>query len=199
MVNNRGMPRDPNRRQTILTAAERLFLRYGYDAVTVDSLCEETGSSKGSFYHFFSSKEDLAIEMVGDVWRQTQSRMAETFAPAVPPLERIREELVHTTRPGPGKQLTGCPIGALAASLGRHARVRRRLSFAFNHMRQYYVDAFREAIVSGDLDDHVDAEAMADLMLLTVQGIGVLSRATHSAPRIRRMVKNVLPQLTGRY
>ncbi len=190
------MPRDPDRRQTLIKAAEHLFVTHGYDAVTVDTLCKQTQSSKGSFYHFFTSKEDLAINMVNEVWHRTQARMTETFAPHVTPLDAITNELQHTyALRSDSRQLTGCPIGSLSGSMGRHEKIRRRLNFALNHMRQFYATAFIHAVNNGSLSEKADPEALADLMLATVQGIGVVARSTNSITRVRQMADHVLTLL----
>ncbi len=43
----------------IVDAAWKLFYEQGYDATTVDQIIEESGTSKGSFYHYFDSKDAL--------------------------------------------------------------------------------------------------------------------------------------------
>lgn len=53
--------RDPSQtRKKILDAAQRLMLTKGYTATKVDEICKEAGLTKGSFFHYFDSKEDLA-------------------------------------------------------------------------------------------------------------------------------------------
>ncbi len=47
------------RTQRILDAAQSLFFRQGWDAVTVSDVLAEAGISKGGFYHHFAAKEDL--------------------------------------------------------------------------------------------------------------------------------------------
>ena len=47
------------RRNEILTAAYKLFVRHGYEATTVNALIDELGLSKGAFYHHFESKEEV--------------------------------------------------------------------------------------------------------------------------------------------
>lgn len=49
----------PARRDELLDAAQRLFARNGYDATSVSQIIGELGVSKGAFYHYFESKEDL--------------------------------------------------------------------------------------------------------------------------------------------
>jgi AcrR family transcriptional regulator len=57
------MPREVKaadvRRNEILDAAYRLFVRLGYEATTVNSIIDELGLSKGAFYHHFASKEEV--------------------------------------------------------------------------------------------------------------------------------------------
>ena len=53
------MENKPNNRVRILNAAWKLFEEKGYDNTTVDEIIEATDTSKGTFYHYFKSKEDL--------------------------------------------------------------------------------------------------------------------------------------------
>lgn len=43
----------------IVAAAWSLFYEQGYDATTVDEIIEKSGTSKGSFYHYFEGKDAL--------------------------------------------------------------------------------------------------------------------------------------------
>ena len=43
----------------IVSAAWKLFYENGYDDTTVEEIVEESGTSKGSFYHYFSGKDAL--------------------------------------------------------------------------------------------------------------------------------------------
>jgi TetR/AcrR family transcriptional regulator, transcriptional repressor for nem operon len=48
-------------RAYLLDAALKVIRMKGYSATTVDDVCREAGVTKGSFFHHFSSKEELAI------------------------------------------------------------------------------------------------------------------------------------------
>ena len=43
----------------IVSAAWKLFYEQGYDATTVDEIIKESGTSRGSFYHYFDGKDAL--------------------------------------------------------------------------------------------------------------------------------------------
>jgi len=58
-----GGTRDKNRRartDSLLKAAEQLFLERGLENVSIDDITREAGVAKGSFYRYFSSKEDVS-------------------------------------------------------------------------------------------------------------------------------------------
>jgi TetR/AcrR family transcriptional repressor of nem operon len=46
-------------RTHILATAFKLFFQKGYKSVTMSDLVKESGLSKGAFYHYFNSKEEL--------------------------------------------------------------------------------------------------------------------------------------------
>lgn len=43
----------------IVSAAWKLFYEQGYDDTTIEEIVEESGTSKGSFYHYFDGKDAL--------------------------------------------------------------------------------------------------------------------------------------------
>lgn len=51
-------------REKLLEAATELIRTKGYSSTTVDDLCASAGVSKGTFFHNFSSKDDLGVNVV---------------------------------------------------------------------------------------------------------------------------------------
>lgn len=72
-------------RTRLLDAALAGFRRKGYSATTVDDICGATGLSKGSFFHHFKGKEDLALATI-EHWNQ---RTGALFAQA--PYQQVAE------------------------------------------------------------------------------------------------------------
>lgn len=58
------------KRRKILEAATKIFARNRYPAITVDSLVQEAGIPKGSFYQYFRDKDDLYRYLFHDMGRQ---------------------------------------------------------------------------------------------------------------------------------
>lgn len=55
-------------REHILNVAFNLFLQKSFKEVTLREIVEKTGMSKGAFYHYFTSKEQLFLELVNNVF-----------------------------------------------------------------------------------------------------------------------------------
>lgn len=55
-------------REHILNTAFMLFLQKSYKEVTLKEIVEKTGLSKGAFYHYFSSKEQIFLEIVNNAF-----------------------------------------------------------------------------------------------------------------------------------
>jgi AcrR family transcriptional regulator len=63
------------RREQILAGARRCFAEHGYEGATVARLEAETGLSRGAIFNYFSSKEDLFVELAV----QDSARMSELW------------------------------------------------------------------------------------------------------------------------
>lgn len=54
--------RDPiETRRALVAATTQLMMRQGFATTTVDQICEESGLTKGSFFHHFDSKEAIGL------------------------------------------------------------------------------------------------------------------------------------------
>jgi AcrR family transcriptional regulator len=74
-------------RGDLIDAAEQLFVQVGYDSTSVQSIIDAAGLSKGTFYHYFDSKQallDAVIErMSGQMLQQIQPELDMKPLPAM--------------------------------------------------------------------------------------------------------------------
>ena len=54
----------PETRRKLLEASVRMIMQKGFAATTVDQICAEAQLTKGSFFHYFKSKEEIGIAAV---------------------------------------------------------------------------------------------------------------------------------------
>lgn len=52
-------------RERIIESARRLFNRHGFESVSINSIMEDAGLTRGGFYAYFKSKSDLYVEVLG--------------------------------------------------------------------------------------------------------------------------------------
>ena len=69
---------DKNTRGKIITAAWDLFYEQGYDDTTVEEIIEKSGTSKGSFYHYFEGKDAL-LGSLSYIFDEEYARLMETI------------------------------------------------------------------------------------------------------------------------
>jgi TetR/AcrR family transcriptional repressor of nem operon len=53
-----------DKKEKIIKISSDLFHKYGYNSVGLSAILKEAGLPKGSFYYYFSSKEELLIEVI---------------------------------------------------------------------------------------------------------------------------------------
>ncbi len=74
----------------LLDAAMHVIRAKGYAGTTVDDICHEAGVTKGSFFHHFKSKDELAIAAAGHFSEMADGLFAGApFKRADDPLERL--------------------------------------------------------------------------------------------------------------
>ena len=57
-------------RQKLLDAAAQVFAEVGLDAASVEAICERAGFTRGAFYSNFETKDELFLELSGNVARE---------------------------------------------------------------------------------------------------------------------------------
>lgn len=128
------MGRPSEARDKLLQAALDLVWANSYGSVSVDDICEAAGVKKGSFYHFFPSKEDLAVAAFEEHWqRDIEPILERVFHPDHSPLERITGwcEAIYAEQKERFQahgHVPGCPFASVGSEMGTlNERLRRKV------------------------------------------------------------------------
>lgn len=81
--------RTGDKRERILSAAERIFARHGFFAAKVSDVAKEAGVADGTIYLYFKSKDDLLISL----FERRMQQVNEALREAVEGIESPREQL----------------------------------------------------------------------------------------------------------
>ncbi len=77
-----------NTRGRIIQAAWQLFYRQGYDDTTVEEIIEASGTSRGSFYHYFEGKDAL-LSTVSYLFDEKYEELMAAMDPAISCFEQL--------------------------------------------------------------------------------------------------------------
>ena len=77
-----------NTKSKIVSAAWQLFYQQGYDDTTIDEIVEASGTSKGSFYHYFDSKDSL-LTSLSYLFDEKYEELIETMDPSLSPIDKL--------------------------------------------------------------------------------------------------------------
>lgn len=64
-------------KQKVLESAKRLIGAKGYDNVTIDAIVADCGVAKGTFYHYFKSKEDITVYLCSIIYDELEKQLVE--------------------------------------------------------------------------------------------------------------------------
>jgi TetR/AcrR family transcriptional repressor of nem operon len=165
-------------RERLIDAAIALFWEKGYANTSMQDLLTAAKANSGSFYHFFSSKEDLLLAVLD---RYTALLYPQLLQPAWEgiddPVERIfallgryRTLIVQTD------STYGCPIGRLALEISpAQEAVHRRLAKNFDGWAAAVRGCLEQS--ADRLPPDVDCERLSQFVLAVMEGGVMLSRS----------------------
>ena len=161
-----------------LDRAMDIFWSKGYEATSLDDLCEVTGLSRSSLYATFGSKRSLLLRSVDRYVEQRNPRIAAILAQALPiqgAFGSLARQFIDQIVSGPGRR--GCFLGNCAAELPRSdraalARVRQGLESTEATFR----DALTRAQSRGELATNVDVSALARFLMSGFQGLRLVGK-----------------------
>ena len=77
-----------NTRGRIINAAWALFYEQGYEDTTIEEIIEQSGTSKGSFYHYFEGKDAL-LGTLSDLFDEKYAQLREILPPEMNAFDKL--------------------------------------------------------------------------------------------------------------
>jgi TetR/AcrR family transcriptional repressor of nem operon len=149
------MGRPSETKEKLLQVAFDLIWNQSYGSVSVDDICARASVNKGSFYHFFPSKSDLAAEAYEEHWREKQPELDRIFSPQIPPLERLErwcKNICDRQKQKAEKygHVCGCPYASLGTELAtQDERIRIQAQKLMDRNIRYIESALRDGMRQG--------------------------------------------------
>lgn len=182
--------------QRIIESAQKLMHASSYSDVGVAAICEKAKVKKGSFYHFFPSKQDLTLAVIDKHSADMKEALIDqAFSSTLPPLKRLQRFLdltieMQTNIHEQTGHVYGCPFGNLATEMAtQDENIRLKVNQSFSNLYGLFSSTLQEAIDNNELDEINNVDATAQAMLAYLEGAMLLAK-TQNDPNV---LKQLLP------
>ena len=128
-------------KKNILDTASRLFYHQGYNNTGINQIIEEAGVAKASLYQHFKSKEDLLIEYLEVVFKQTMQRLRDAAENKSIAQEKISAIFKFASEYTNSKDFYGCNFLNIAAEIPKdNHRVYALIQQQKNEIRSLFTE-----------------------------------------------------------
>lgn len=172
-----------NTRDHLLQVGLRRIHAMGYSSTGVKEILDDADVPKGSFYHYFRSKEAFAEEVLKLYVRKENERAERILGnDKVAPLNRLRryfEELIAVY--GQTAAVSGCMLGNLSLEMADHSdSIQSLLRLSFSNWQIAVTSVLQEAVQRGDLAKSSKPEDLAFFLVNSYEGALLRSKADRS-------------------
>jgi TetR/AcrR family transcriptional repressor of nem operon len=194
------MTRTTDTRERLLSAALDLIWSSSYGTIGVEEICARADVRKGTFYHFFPSKADLAVAAYEAHWREVEPLFESAFSTDIPPLDRLtlwcgmiyEKQMELFKKYG---HVCGCPFSNVGSELStRDEKLRRKSAEMIECGMPYIERAIRDAVRAKLLPKRDVREAAEDIAAC-VLGQMLHAKILNEPEMLRDLDRLVIQQL----
>jgi len=184
---------NPPAKEKLLDAAQRLMLAKGFVATTVDEICEAAGLTKGSFFHYFESKEDLArVALDRFVAAKAQGFQQAPFVKKRDPLERVYGLVDFVMQMSKASQtVQGCLLGNFAQELSdTHPNIRKQCAQHFAQWAEGFKRNLDQAKAMYAPKEAFDTQSLAEHFIAVLEGALILAKAKQERGQVAEHIRH---------
>lgn len=181
-----------------LQSALELFWRRGYEATSVADLVEHLGIGRASIYATFGGKNELYLKALDRYAEMRDPLLLAELSQPGPALPAVRAVVRRfaAEAASPEGRLNGCFVTNTAAELAPHdPAAARRVEISWERLEAPLHSALVRAQAQGELAGERDPRALARMLLVLLQGIRVVGKASDDPARVRDAAEQALTLL----
>lgn len=179
-------------REDIITVGSELIARGGFGQTGIDAILKKAKIPKGSFYYYFSSKEDFGLAVIdrfgSEMLEKTRGKLTDE---ATPPLARLRtyfESSLSMMTKNECKR--GCLLGDLGQELATQSETfRKRLEQVFDDWKAEIAGCLKKARAAGELGKSADPVQLADFIVSGWEGAILRAKVKHSVDPLKQFLE----------
>jgi TetR/AcrR family transcriptional repressor of nem operon len=186
-------------KERLISTAIELIWQSSYGSVSVDEICKTADVKKGSFYHFFPSKVDLAVAAMEQFYQDAKPLFEEVFDRSRSPIERFEKlaEVILRKQTEIAKQyghVCGCPFASLGSEMaGQEEQIREKVE---NTMRKYkskyYEQTIQDMVDEDLLPSDTDVKDKSQQLYSYILGQMMVARIQNDLKPLKKNLKDGL-------
>ena len=162
-----------DKRDQLIQTGQQIIVQQGFNAAGLNKILTAAGVPKGSFYYYFSSKDDFGLAIIDSFAEKYQKKLKHILKDdEVPYLERLHNYFKSGIADMKASECNdGCLMGNLAQELSAQNELfRDRLSEIFLDWERAFADCLQAAKEAEELNSARDTLALAKFILAGWQG-----------------------------
>ncbi|MBE9047312.1 TetR family transcriptional regulator C-terminal domain-containing protein [Pleurocapsales cyanobacterium LEGE 10410] len=187
-----------SKRNELIKVGKEIVVRQGFKSASLNDILTTAGVPKGSFYYYFSSKDDFGLAIVDDFAQEYRERLETILEDRQhSPLIRLRNYFETKIAEMESCQCSdGCLIGNLAQELSAQNELfRDRLNQVFAEWEQYFVRCLAAADEAGEISGERDLDNLAKFILSSWEGAILQAKVAKSVTPMQTFVDVLFEQV----
>lgn len=192
-----------NTKERLVEAAIEMVWQNSYSSVSVDNICHAADVRKGSFYHYFRSKSELAVEAMEQHYQKAKVDFDNVFSSSNTPIERF-EKYADLACERQKKAIEkyghvcGCPFASIGSEMANQDNmIREKADKVFRRHQRYYESTIRDMVAENLLPADTDILARSEEVSSYICGQMMMARVQNSLGPLERDLKVGLFRLLG--
>ncbi|ACE84517.1 TetR/AcrR family transcriptional regulator [Cellvibrio japonicus] len=168
------------KKEHILDEGLKVMATRGYNGTSIQDIVSAADVPKGSFYTYFKSKEDFALEALEKVTEERLRHNRHLLGNrSVPPLERLTRYFQENIGGCENNLNGGCFIGNMCQEMAESSEaIRLKVRQMLRNNTQAIEDLLEEARLDGKLTTNLSSQVIAEFMFNAWEGTLMRMKAT---------------------
>ncbi len=187
-----------DKRSELIRVGREIIVQRGFNAASLNDILTTASVPKGSFYYYFSSKEDFGLAIIDDFAAQYRDRLKHLLDDVqYSPLTRLRNYFeLKIAEMEAGDCTDGCLIGNLAQELSAQNELfRDRLNQVFADWEEYFAKCLQAAREIEEISQDSNLDDLARFILSSWEGAILQAKVTKSVLPMQTFVKILFEQV----
>jgi len=189
-------------RDHLIDVGVGLMHQNGYNATGLTDILKAADVPKGSFYHYFGSKEDFAAAALERyTTREAEHAASVLIDSKISPLERVKQYFMDLVKfYGQEGAIPGCLMGRFSLEIAaQNPQLRKQISATFAHWQHTIATVLQQAVAQKELPEDTDPESLAGFLLNGWEGALLRSQAEASDAPLEVFMQIAFDQLLKKH